>query len=105
MSWTNWGSDGDSSGDDSWWGYALAAASSYADSEDRKEGKKQDYKNEAKLLQLKYDLTEKAYAQRRAERNASLAPYEKYATTQQGLPIETLSAFGQPQRGLLTYGG
>jgi len=105
MSWTSWGSSGDSSGDDSWWGYALAAASAYADSEAQKDSKKKDYKQELALLQKKFDLGEEAYARRLAERNASLAPYEKYATEQQGLPLETLSSFGQPKKGLLTYGG
>lgn len=102
MSWTSWGSDSDTSGDNGWW---MAAMAAYSDYETGKEGKKQDIKDKIKLAETNARLSEEAYQRRLAERNASLAPYEKYATEQQGLPLETLSAFGQPKKGLLTYGG
>lgn len=112
MSWWSWFTDDEDSSsgsDDSWWGYVLGAASEYADSEGKKKDKKQDFKNQLKLLQEKYALEDKYKMldqERLKEAYSGYSQYSKPTDATSQNPTNPLQVFEDKnnQRGLLTNG-
>jgi len=107
MSWTSWFSSDDDGSDNSWWGYAMAAASEYADSEGKKKDKKKDFENQLKLLRERYALEDQykqIEGQRLADSYKGYAQYNQPTDATSGNPTNPMQAFSNQPQGLLNYG-